>query len=295
MDNCFADFLTDKGLYDTIEITKENIGDLCDLLDGKIRFDIYCPKCQTRRVFVMLPVTFDHPIGATHTQKNMLGEQLRQVQAVQRTRDSDTKLEWFWSTPVFANATRIMMFSLVCTMDTNHRIDYAVQTEDNLMRKIGQYPSLADLTFPELKDYRKVIAPADLSELRRAIGLHAQGIGIGSYVYLRRIFERIISIAKDQAITDNSITQEEYDKSRMAEKIKLLSDYLPKVLVETPEFYGIVSKGIHELSENECIEYFPVMKKVIIMILNEWEQKRKALESERDLKVSLSQVASKVK
>ena len=294
MNNCFADFLIDKGLYDTIEITKENIDELCDLLDGKIRFDIYCPKCQERRVFGMRALTFDLPIDSCRTQKSMLGEQLRQLQLIQRKGVSGVE-EWFWNNPDCAEATHIMVCSLFCAMDSTHRIDYIVQTEGNSMRKIGQYPSLADLTFPELKDYRKVISPTDLSELKRAIGLHAQGIGVGSYVYLRRIFERIINIAKDQAIADNSITQEKYDKSRMTEKIKLLSDYLPKILVETPEFYGIVSKGIHELSENECIEYFPVMKKAILMILNEWEQKRKAAEEEADVKAELSKIASKKK
>ena len=59
------------------------------------------------------------------------------------------------------------------------------------MKKIGQYPSVADLSFPELKDYRKVMSKDDDKELKRAIGLHASGIGIGSFVYLRRIFERI--------------------------------------------------------------------------------------------------------
>lgn len=294
MDNCFADFLVDKGLYDTAEITKENIGELCDLLDGKIRFDIYCPECKERRVFRMGPVTFDVWTDSTHTQKKMLGEQLRELQGIQRAGVSGTK-EWFWNNRDCAEATHIIVCSLFCAMDSTHRIDYVVQTEGNLMRKIGQYPSLADLTFPELKNYRKVINSADLSELKRAIGLHAQGIGVGSYVYLRRIFERIIDIAKNQAISDNSITQEDYDKSRMAEKIKLLSDYLPKILVETPEFYGIVSKGIHELSEDDCIAYFPIMQEVILMILREWEEKRKAAETEKHLKASLSKIASKVK
>ena len=40
----------------------------------------------------------------------------------------------------------------------------------------------------------------DLKELRKAIGLHAQGIGVGAFVYVRRIFERLIDKAKELAI-----------------------------------------------------------------------------------------------
>ena len=115
------------------------------------------------------------------------------------------------------------------------------------MKKIGQYPSVADLSFPELKEYRKVMSKDDEKELKRAIGLYASGIGIGSYVYLRRIFERIIVTASHKAISDGKIKAEDFGVARVNEKIKMLSDYLPKSLVHNEAFYGIVSKGIHEL------------------------------------------------
>ena len=38
MSNCFAYFLQNEGLYDSITITKENIDDLCDLVGGKVQF-----------------------------------------------------------------------------------------------------------------------------------------------------------------------------------------------------------------------------------------------------------------
>ena len=75
----------------------------------------------------------------------------------------------------------------------------------------------------------------------------------------------------------------------------MLSDYLPQLLVNNETFYGIVSKGIHELSEEECIEYFPVLKSFIMMILRQWEKMRKDEEEERKLSAALGNIAAKVK
>ena len=51
IDNVFGDFLVNKGLYDEIEITKDNIYELADLIGGHVKIDIYCPKCRESRVF----------------------------------------------------------------------------------------------------------------------------------------------------------------------------------------------------------------------------------------------------
>ena len=58
-------------------------------------------------------------------------------------------------------------------------------------------------------------------------------------------------------------------KSRMDDKIKLLSFTLPKLLVEHSGMYSILSKGIHELSEQECLRYFNTLRLGIGMILDE--------------------------
>lgn len=140
-----------------------------------------------------------------------------------------------------------------------------------------------------------IMSKDDEKELKRAIGLYASGIGIGSYVYLRRIFERIIVTASHKAISDGKIKAEDFGGARVNEKIKMLSDYLPKALVHNEAFYGIVSKGIHELSEEECIEYFPIMKSFIMMILRQWEKMRKDEEEEKQLSVALGSIAAKIK
>lgn len=62
-------------------------------------------------------------------------------------------------------------------------------------------PSVADMTFPELDAYKHVIS----KELGTTIGLFASGVGAGSYVYLRRILERLVYQAKETAAVTTSI------------------------------------------------------------------------------------------
>lgn len=297
IDNVFGKFLANEGLYDEIEITEDNIFELADLIGGHVKLDVYCPECKENRVFSSEAVP--HYWYDDHNQEicgRPLEDEITSWQYMHNTpQPYGDKETWSWTNKSIEDDTRLMVFKFVCTMDNTHHLDYIVLTYGNKMKKIGQYPSVADLSFPELKEYRKVMSKDDEKELKRAIGLYASGIGIGSYVYLRRIFERIIVTAGNKAISDGTIKEEDFGRARVEEKIRMLSDYLPKALVQNAVFYGIVSKGIHELSEDECIEYFPVMKSFIMMILRQWEKMRKDEDDERNLSAALGSIATKVK
>ena len=298
--NIFADFLQKSGLYEEIEVTKENIFHLIDLINGEVKIDEYCPSCGENRVFFMEPMEYyrQTEIKVTYVPA-LIAKELEFLQnfAYKKTTEDEnvSSIEWNWKSQELDHIVRIMVFSLVCSMENSHRIDYIVATDGCKIKKIGQHPSVADLSFPELKEYRKILSKQDEKEFRRAIGLHAQGIGIGSFVYLRRIFERIIDIAKQKAITAGTLDEETYKDARVAERIKMLATYLPKTLVESTAFYGIVSKGIHELSEEDCIAYFPVLKEFIFMILRQWEQLRKEEEAEKQIKDSLDKISANLK
>lgn len=300
INNIFGDFLANKGLYDEIEITKDNIFELADLVGGHVKIDIYCPKCKESRVFSceMIPYYWyddrDQVIRGRSLEEGIVSWQLSQNMGGPRFSNAPEE-PWTWTNNSLDDDTRLMVFKFFCAMDNTHHLDYVVLTSGNTMKKIGQYPSVADLSFPELKEYRKVMTKEDEKELKRAIGLYASGIGVGSFVYLRRIFERIIIIASQKAIEAGKIDAKEFGEAHVDEKIKKLAEYLPKSLVNNPVFYGIISKGIHELSEEECLEFFPVMQSFIMMIIRQWEKIRKDEEEENKLTASLSNIAAKVK
>jgi hypothetical protein len=158
------------------------------------------------------------------------------------------------------------------------------------LTKIGQYPSKADLDFGSLDPVFSKELDKDLrQELGKAIGLKAHGIGVGSFVYLRRIFERLIENVHSGATADELWNEEKetlYQKSRMSERIQLLNEYLPNRLVKNSSLYGILSKGIHELSEQECLSYFDLVQNAILMILKERHEEHEHTQIVNDLRVA---------
>jgi hypothetical protein len=175
----------------------------------------------------------------------------------------------------------------LCTRQNAHSIIFYFMVEGNNIIKIGQYPSVADLTLGDIKKYQKVLSNEKYIEFSKAIGLSAHGIGIGSFVYLRRIFEDLIEEAHKEAMKLSDWNEEEYSKKRMDEKISALQHYLPKFLVDNKKhLYGILSKGIHELKEDECNSMFPALKSGIELILDEKMEQR-----EKQAKIKAAEVA----
>lgn len=162
--------------------------------------------------------------------------------------------------------------------------------------KVGQYPSVADIHIGQIHKYDKILPKEKMKEFTKAIGLAANGIGIGSFVYLRRIFEYLVFEAKDTATIDNQDFNEiDFDKARMNEKISMLSGYLPDYMIENNTIYGILSKGIHELSEEECKQYFIILRESIEMILDEKLEAYQKEKRKKEISKSLSQIASTLK
>lgn len=173
---------------------------------------------------------------------------------------------------------------LTCSRNSQHKLLFLlmIDAEKRTIQKIGQCPSIADLNMYDVKKYASVLGKTVFPELTKAIGLAAHGIGVGSFVYLRRIFEGLVQGAHQVAKSDEGWAEEEYEKARMGEKIQLLHRHLPSFLVENRAIYGILSKGIHELSEAECLDAFPVVKVSIEIILDaklEEDARRKKLEA----------------
>jgi hypothetical protein len=135
--------------------------------------------------------------------------------------------------------------------------------------KIGQFPSVAEIHIHEIKQYKKLLTQEKLKEFTRAIGLAANGVGIGSFVYLRRIFEHLIQQASQSGIKEGKVSESDFQRARMDEKIELLKAYLPPFLVEHKELYSVLSLGIHELDENTCLQHFETLRVGIEIILDE--------------------------
>jgi len=57
----------------------------------------------------------------------------------------------------------------------------------------------------------------------------------------------------------------------------------------------VVSKGIHELTEDECLKYFPVLKDGIVMILDDIFARKEKEKATVEYKKSLGKIISDLK
>ncbi|MCM3396804.1 hypothetical protein M3638_02985 [Oceanobacillus profundus] len=182
-----------------------------------------------------------------------------------------------------------------CQRNENHRYHFYFKIESNELTKIGQYPSVADLELHKIKRYRSLLKD-DYRDFSKAIGLYSHGIGAGSYVYLRRIFENLINQQKDIALkSDTSLSEIVFNKGRMDDKILYIKDFLPDLLVQNRNIYGILSKGIHELSESQCLDMFPKLELGIEIILDWKLAEKEKQEKESRFSKFVSETFGKLK
>jgi hypothetical protein len=243
-----VEFYLKHSLYESVTVAEgeERSAWLVQYFKGSI--DSYCPECGAQSIFERNPNSISY--------------------------DFD---EWI--------KDHLFELEFRCTRDRSHQLYFLFQLKDRTLQKIGQFPSVATLNLYDVKKYSKALDKRYYHELTKAIGLAAHGIGVGSFVYLRRIFEYLIEQAHGEALSSAGWNDEQFQKSRMSEKIQLLSQWLPDFLVQNKSMYGILSKGVHELTEEECLAAFPIVKVGIEIILDarihEMERKRKLEEAQK--------------
>lgn len=137
------------------------------------------------------------------------------------------------------------------------------------IQKIGQYPSYSDLNTHSISKYSKVLGESKFREMSRSIHLASHDIGIASFTYLRRIFESLIEDARQEASKQENWNDNEFNKLPMDKKIAALNGFIPPFLATHSKIYSILSKGIHELTEEECLAHYNVIKTGIELILDQ--------------------------
>lgn len=162
-----------------------------------------------------------------------------------------------------------------------------------VLEKVGQEPSMADLQMFDIEKYKKVLSSDSFRDFSMALGLHASGVGCGSLLYLRRIYETLIKNAQDKCSKLPEWNEEEYNKRRFNEKIEYLESLGEKIIPDDlsdvkDKIYGWLSKGVHELSEQASKELFPSLKYSIELILDEQIAQKEKEDKLKELKKTLN-------
>lgn len=262
-----GELLLGVGLYDGFDLQSVHSSEIDLIRNFAGPLDAYCSECNDRTTFrqmgfeLIANTIFKPP-------KSPMGPPL--VRATSR----------------FLHLNSNFQVELVCTRDVKHKVRFMFEIHGNVLYKVGQYPSISDFQTGSIDKYKRVLSDPQRKEFSRAIGLFAHGIGIGSFVYLRRIFDSLIEEGHAKAKEKIGWDEREYLDSRTNDRIKMLRGYLPELLVENAKIYSILSAGIHQLDEDKCIEYFETLRLGIETILDEkireeeFTRKRKALGAE---------------
>lgn len=232
-----------KGLYSKISLSSPEGAVAGDLLKaGTVgTFDMYCTTCSRDTPFHVGLIAVANRGGGNHR---------------------------FVGTPPSTFAVRA-----VCSRQP-HFYDFVFVRRGDDVVKIGQLPSVGDISQAELKDVDKSLDKLDRKELGTALGLFAHDAASGAFVYLRRVFERMIYRAHDRYAEKNGKI-EGFSTLRMDEKIAAIAGELPERVVQYKKVFSVLSAGIHELTDEQCQGLFPVVKAVVFQMLEQEEHKRR--------------------
>lgn len=275
-----TELLLGTPLYAQVAYERDEVWDVLGLFYFDGTYDSYCIKCRRESTFqVQAP---ERP-----------PQFVRNYYLEEQHKKHDTKPE------LPRLEAGVYLVNARCTRVESHKhnfvfhIDFEVERRESkpplihrFLQKIGQQPSFGDLHMAQVKKYTHVLTKEQLGELTRAIGLASHDVGVGAYVYLRRIFEALVEQAHQVAIHEAGWDERAFQRSRMSEKIEQLKLQLPPFLVEHPGMYSLLSKGLHELTEAECLKNFETLRLGIELILDEKLDRR-----ERERKVTQARAA----
>lgn len=157
-----------------------------------------------------------------------------------------------------------------CSRVSDHKLHFHFRVDHDSIMKYGEYPSRIDRLHPDLQKYEKSLGDY-FNDYRSAMMFQSHGFGIGAFVYLRRVFERVLrDVATKKYEATKSWSYDDWRKGkRIEDVIKDLSAVLPDFLLDNKVLYGVLSKGIHDLDEEECLTAFPVVRAATEEILDD--------------------------
>lgn len=153
-------------------------------------------------------------------------------------------------------------YQLTCTNDSNHKylmiISIEQRTDTFIVKKIGQDPSMLSVHGFDFEKYKEQLTKINAyDDYKKADLSNAEHFYVGAYAYLRRIFEKMLN----NYIKENNVTLKDEHVDTKIKAVKDCFDSRIKDLLKN--LYGILSKSIHELDEEQSKEYYQYLKSII--------------------------------
>lgn len=215
--------------------------------------DLFCPNCKANKTFIPYSVEESYLLGSI---------------VVNSTRTVGAIREVSFKCPT-------------CEL----KVYYSFYYDGEFLHKLAQYPSLKDVSRDELKQYEKSsqIDKESFKEINKAYECASSGFFVAAYTYLRRVFENLLlNLFKTNQETFE-IGLGDFDKLRFDEKLELLKEILAIEDSIYKPLYSLLSEGIHSLSEDECENYFNLLKFILLDILAEQKAKEEKAKNRKNI------------
>ena len=159
-----------------------------------------------------------------------------------------------------------------------------------IVRKIGQNPSMLSIKGFDFSKYEKILNRFNAYEdYKKADFSNAEKFYVGAYAYLRRIFEKMINYYMEEKGT-------EIEGISMENKIDSVKEkFDPRVRKLIKNLYGILSKSIHELDEEDSKDFYEKLKAVIDMQLEYIFTEEEKEKQSKELESVISKITNSVK
>ena len=246
---------------------------------NKEKIITYCHKCKKEFPFNIQVKYIDFMTDINFTTENMIITENFANSVGGRV---DVKKGNIWGAmppykkeKLYNNKIWYIEYLFECTNNSQHRylMMISIELKDGcfIVRKIGQNPSMLTIKGFDFDKYKNILEKLNAyDDYKKADLSNADHFFVGAYAYLRRIFEKLILFYLGEA---------KLDDNHMDTKINFVKDkFDPRIRGLLKNLYGILSKSIHELDEDESKEYYIYLKTVIDMQLeymNTEEEKEK--------------------
>lgn len=151
---------------------------------------------------------------------------------------------------------------------------------DGGYESVGFYPEIFS-AFDLDSKYSSVLTPEQLSNLGMAFKANSLGLGIASFVYLRRVLESLVKKVLDDNQASCKHLNSFKDKLKEAEKyVSLFPDRFGAV---KGRLYNFISEGVHSWSEEECLELYSLAEYVVISVLDYYKKQKEETEKTEEL------------
>lgn len=245
--------LINKGTYEKVSDVDTTVFEQFVSKNVFPTLDLYCPNCKENKTFVQTNWNFVDGLGG-YRKDGSYQQNIRSL---------------YYHCPT-----------------CNQSIFFLFFFDGNSIIKLAQYPSLYDVSRDELKIYQKneLIDRNSFKEIYKAETCASSGYYVAAYTYMRRVYETMLLSVFEQNQEQIGLTEDDFRKLHSDKKLEAIKDYLAIEDEIYLPLYGLLSAGIHAMTEEQCCEDYNVLKPILLDILAEQKAKKEKENKRKELK-----------